>query len=167
GANGLHALTQRYDAFAGRRIVVLGSGDLGVRTAMDARAKGLHVAAIVEVLGGPQAGAALLAEATAIPILAGHVPVRAEGGLSGIERLVLRDPAGSEVAIDCDTVCMAVALAPAIELLQAAGGRITADGRRGGHVPVLVGDVASLANVTMAGDCAGPDLGHDAWAYQA
>ena len=51
GANGLHALLQRYDAFTGRRIVVLGSGELGRRNgAACARSAGLEVAAVVEVL---------------------------------------------------------------------------------------------------------------------
>ncbi len=168
GANGLDALTRRYDAFAGRRIVVLGSGDVGLHAALSAVARGLEVAAVVEVLTEPQ-GAVLLAELkdAGVPVLASHVPLRAEGGLGGVERLALRDPAGAEVVIDCDTVCMAVGLSPAIELLQAAGGAITADGRRGGHVPVRAGDKTSLANVSVVGDCAGPDLGHDAWAYQA
>ena len=55
GANGLAALIERYDAFTGQRIVVLGSGELGVAAALMAQARGLEVAAVVEVLRRAQA----------------------------------------------------------------------------------------------------------------
>jgi NADPH-dependent 2,4-dienoyl-CoA reductase/sulfur reductase-like enzyme len=40
GARGLHALLTRYDAFAGRRVVILGSGDLALDTAQLALDRG-------------------------------------------------------------------------------------------------------------------------------
>jgi thioredoxin reductase len=178
---------------AGRRIVVLGSGDLGVATALMAHRRGLEVAAVVEVLASPQASTAGLA-AAGIPVLTRHLPRRAENGRDGVERLVLTDSLGAEVVIDCDTICLAVGLAPAIELLNSAGGRLVPDGRRGGHAPVLEGWATSLTGVFCVGDAAGlagseadaaeqgrqaarqalgagadggPTAGVDAWAYQA
>jgi thioredoxin reductase len=196
GANGLHTLLQRYDAFTGRRIVVLGSGELGIATALMAQERGLEVAAVIEALRRPQASTAALAQlkSAGIPILTGHTPRRAEGGRDGVERLVLSDARGGEVGIDCDTVCLALGLAPAIELLNSAGGRIVPDARRGGHAPALQGWATSLPGVFAAGDGAGlartaaeaaeqgrqaarqalgakaeghPPAGADAWAYQA
>ncbi|HZC17211.1 MAG TPA: NAD(P)/FAD-dependent oxidoreductase [Caulobacteraceae bacterium] len=196
GAGGLQALTHRYDAFTGHRIVVLGAGDLGVATALMAQERGLEIAAVVEVLPQPQASAGAVAQLrpAGIPVLAGHRPRRAEGGRDGVERLVLSDTRGSETVIDCDTVCLAVGMAPAIELLNSAGGRIVPDSRRGGHAPALRGWATSLPGVFVAGDCAGlaanaaeaarqgrqaaaqalggkaeghPPTGPDAWAYQA
>jgi thioredoxin reductase len=157
GAGGLRALAQRYDAFAGRRIVVLGSGELGVATALMALERGLDVAAVVEVARQPQASAVAVAplKAAGVPILTGHRPLRAEGGRDGVERLLLSDASGRETVIDCDTVCLAVGMAPAIELLNAAGGRIVPDGRRGGHAPALQGWATSLPGVFVAGDAAG------------
>jgi NADPH-dependent 2,4-dienoyl-CoA reductase/sulfur reductase-like enzyme len=196
GANGLHALLQRYDAFTGRRLVVLGSGDLGVETALMAQRRGLEVAAVVEVLdrspASPERLEALLA--AEIALLTGHTPQFAQSGRDGVERLRLAAGPAGETAIDCDTVCLAVGLSPAIELLNAAGGRIVPDGGRGGHAPVLDGWATSLPDVFAAGDCAGltasdaeaaeqgrqaarqalggavgggPRRGADAWAYQA
>jgi len=196
GAGGLHALLQRYDAFAGRRIVVLGSGELGVEAALMAQERGLEVAAVVEVLRRPQAssGAVARLKAAGVPILTGHTPRRAEGGRDGVERLVLGDGRGRETVLECDTVCLALGLAPAIELLSSAGGRIVADSRRGSHAPALQGWATSLPGVFSAGDAAGlarseaeaaeqgrqaarqtlgakgagrPPTGADAWAYQA
>ncbi len=196
GANGLHALLQRYDAFTGRRIVVLGSGELGVATALMAQERGLEVAAMVEALPRPQAstGAVERLRSAGVPILTGHRPRRAEGGRDGVERLVLANAQGREVVIDCDTVCLALGLAPAIELLNAAGGRIVPDAHRGGHGPALQGWATSLPGVFAAGDGAGlarrdaeaaeqgrqaarqalgakaeghPPASADTWAYQA
>jgi NADPH-dependent 2,4-dienoyl-CoA reductase/sulfur reductase-like enzyme len=195
GAAGLHALLQRYDAFAGRRIVVLGSGDIGIEAALAAHGRGLEVAAVVEVLDRPQAAPDLLARLreAGVPILTGHTPRRAASGREGVARLTLTDGRGVEIGIDCDTVCLAVGLAPAIELLNAAGGRIVPDTWRGGHAPALDGWATSLPGVFAAGDCAGlapseseaaeqgrqaarqalggathggPSAGADAWAYQ-
>ncbi|HXQ16004.1 MAG TPA: NAD(P)/FAD-dependent oxidoreductase [Caulobacteraceae bacterium] len=195
GAGGLHALLQRYDAFTGRRIVVMGSGDLGVQTALTAQTRGLEVAAVVEALDRSPAAPERLAalSAAGIALLTGHTPRLAETGRDGVERLRLTNDQGGEVAIECDTVCLAVGLAPAIELLNAAGGRIVPDGGRGGHAPALDGWATSLSGVFAAGDCAGlaaseaeaaeqgrqaarqalggaieggPRRGPDAWAYQ-
>jgi thioredoxin reductase len=157
GANGLHALLQRYDAFAGRRIVVLGSADIGIEAALIAHTRGLDVPAIVEVLDRSPASPRQLERlaAAGIPLLAGHTPRRADGGRDGVERLLLTTAEGGEIAIDCDTICLGLGLAPAIELLNAAGGRVGADAERGGHAPALDGWATSLPGVFAAGDCAG------------
>lgn len=196
GANGLDALVRRYDAFAGQRVVVLGAGDLGIRTALHAQARGLEVAAVVEVLDrspAPADALAALADAK-IPLLPAHRPVRALGGRDGVSRLLLASRDGARTELACDTICLGVGLAPAIELLNAAGGRIAPDAARGGHVPALSGWATSLPGVFAAGDAAGlapdpeaaaeqgrqaarqalgsdaegqPRSGPDAWAYQA
>ncbi|HWF01112.1 MAG TPA: FAD-dependent oxidoreductase [Caulobacteraceae bacterium] len=168
GANGFQALIARYDAFEGRRVAVLGSTDLGLETALLALERGLEVAAVVEALDVPQGSPVLLArvEAAGVAVLRGCADLRAAGGLHGVERLILKDGTGAARRLDVDTICMAVGLAPAIELLQAAGGEIRADARRGGHVPALEGSATSLAGVTAVGDCAGLAPGRDAFVYQ-
>ena len=77
GANGLHVLLQRYDAFTGRRLVVLGSGDLGLKTALLARRRGLEVAAVVEVLDQSPASPGLLVQLADVGIPAAHRPYAA------------------------------------------------------------------------------------------
>jgi thioredoxin reductase len=157
GANGLHALLVRYDVFSGRRIVVLGSGDIGVEAALVAQARGCEVAAVIEALdrspASPQQVSRLAA--SGIPLLTGHTPRRALGGRHGVEQLLLTAADGGDVVIDCDTICLGLGLAPAIELLNAAGGRVVPDAERGGHAPALDGWATSLPGVFAAGDCAG------------
>lgn len=157
GANALHALLARYDAFAGKRLVVLGSDRLARDTAVMALDRGIDVAAIVEVLPIPASDLSALA-ARGVEILAGHAVLRAEGGLDGVEALVLRGPDG-ERRIPCDTICLAIGLVPNIELADVLGCRIHADGSRGGHVPVLDDDgMASIDGIFPVGDAAGLGL---------
>ena len=75
---------------------------------------------MIEVLDrSPAAPEQLAALAAAgIPLLTGHTPRLAESGRDGVERLRLTTDQGGEVAIECDTVCLAFGLAPAIELLE-------------------------------------------------
>ncbi len=61
GARAFAALVETYDAFAGRRLAILGAGELGLRTALLALAHGLEVAAILEAEGGNCPGPAALA----------------------------------------------------------------------------------------------------------
>lgn len=157
GAQGFHALTTRYDAFAGRRMLVLGSHDLALRTALLAIGKGVDVLGLVEILDAPQGDPALVAQvrAAGIAIRCGTVIRQAQGGIDGVERVVLGAMmGGADETIECDTVCVAIDTVPAIELLDAAGGRIATDGMRGGHVPRAVAGEA-VPGVFIAGDCAG------------
>ena len=168
GALALDMLLCRYAAFAGQRIVILGSGDLALRTALTALAHGIAVAALVEVRGTAQGDAALRARlaAAGVPVLTNHVILRAEGGANGVERVIIGAETG-EITIDCDTVCLAISAIPAIELLAAAGARLEINAARGGHVPILgANGTTSLANVSAFGDCAGVEDA-DALAYRA
>jgi thioredoxin reductase len=159
GARALGALLHTYDAFAGRRIAVLGSGELAMRTAHSALAKGVEVAALIEVeerLQGPADLAGQLA-AAGVKILTGSVPSRAHGGADGIEGLEVRDRAGGEArTLACDTIVEAVSLTPVVELLDVAGARLAMRPTLGGHVPESHdGTATSLAQVFVAGDAAG------------
>jgi len=159
GARALQALLHPYDAFAGRRLAILGSGDLAVRTAGLAMARGLEVGALVDIAETAQGPADEIAAlvAAGVDIFTGHVPVRAAGGANGVERLTIRDLAtGAERALDCDTVVQAISLTPAVELLDVLGGSLAMQPGLGGHAPVSPdGTATSLAQVFLAGDMAG------------
>lgn len=165
GARGLHALLARYDAFAGRRIVILGTGALAVETATLAANGGLEVVALVEVRDqaqGSQAALDALAGRGA-KIVTGHVPLAATGDAHGVTGLVLARSDDSERRreIACDTICLAVGVVPVIELFDVLGAARAMVPGRGGHVPLTsAGGATSLAEVFAAGDCAG--LGADA-----
>ena len=159
GAAALQMLLTRYDAFAGRRMLVLGSHDLALETALLAHARGIEIAGMVEVRGTPQGTAELVAkaEAAGIRILCGQSITSAEGGIDGVESATLAN--GQTIA--CDTICLAIGLVPMIELVDAMHGPRTLEPNRGGYIP------SGEATVTAVGDCAGlPDTGFDHIAYR-
>ena len=159
GAAALTMLLSRYDAFAGRRMVVLGSHDLALETALLAHAKGIEVAALVEVRKTPQGSADLLAQVAAagIPIHLEATIASAKGGIEGVESATLTNGA----IIPCETICVAIGLVPSIELVDAMHGPRALNAARGGYIP------AGEPNVSAVGLCAGlADTGFDHIAYR-
>ncbi len=156
GAQGLHSLLTRYDAFNGTRLVILGSGELAVSIALAALDRGLEVVALVEVLPDAQADTAPLA-ARGVAVLTGTTILRAEPGAMGVATAIMqRAGAAAPERLDCDTICLAIGAVPAIELASVLGCRLAYRGDLGGHVPLTGADGAtSLPGVFCAGDCAG------------
>lgn len=159
GARAFAALVETYDAFAGQRLTILGSGELALRTALLALAKGLEVAALVETRNAVQGPAELAAQVTGagVEILTGCAPIDAGGGLAGIESLVVRRVSGGgERRLTCDSIVEAISLTPVIELLDVLGAGLAMRPTLGGHAPASPdGTMTSLAEVFVAGDVAG------------
>jgi len=165
GAGGAAALLTRYRALAARRILVLGSGALGLQTASLALERGIEVAGIVEVdvrVRGDAATAKTLA-GRGVPFFVSHTIQAARGRTGEIESAVLvavkpdgTPVAGSERDIACDAVCWAVGLVPSVELLHLVGARLRFVSRLGGWVPEVDARMrTSVPTVFAAGDCAG------------
>ncbi len=159
GARALESLLTRYDAFDGRRVVILGSGDLAARTALLALDRGFEVAGLVEVLPAAQAAPDLLAELAArgVTIRTGSTILRAEAGSTGVAAAITTSAgAAAPERLDCDTICLAVGVVPAIELAGVLGCRLACNGALGGHVPALdAAGATSIPGIFCAGDCAG------------
>lgn len=157
GAQGFAMLVGRYDAFAGRRIVVIGSDWLGLETALLAVEQGIEVAGIVEIADSVR-GPADLADRVAaakVPLFLGHRIVRADGGADGVERVTLTG-ANGPIEITCDTIVLAIGVHPATELLEAAGATP-------GDAIALTGDCATAISPDPARLAAWADaLGRDA-----
>jgi thioredoxin reductase len=159
GAAALQMLLTRYDAFAGRRVLVLGSTDLALETALLAHERGGEVAGLVEVRDAPQGGAELVAKLAevGITIQCGQYIASTKGGIDGVESATL----STGETIDCDTICVAIGLIPSIELVDAMHGSRALNPMRGGYIP------AGEATVSAVGDCAGlSDTGFDHIAYR-
>ncbi len=159
GAAALQMLLTRYDAFAGRRMLVAGSHDLALETALLAHERGVEVAGLVEVRNAPQGSAELIAklEVAGIAIHCGRSIASAKGGIDGVESVSLSS--GEEIA--CDTFCMAIGLVPSIELVDAMHSPRALNPMRGGYIP------AGEDLVSAVGDCAGlADTGFDHIAYR-
>jgi thioredoxin reductase len=167
GAAAALTLLTRYQACAARRMVVLGSGPLGLTVASLARARGIEVPAIVEVAPASRGNAAQQAtlERQGVRFYPGHVVAAALGTRDELEgvRLAALDAAlrpipGRELEIVCDTVCLALGLVPQVELLQVLGCRLEFRSERGGFVPQVDAEQrTSLPQVFSAGDVTGVD----------
>ncbi|MGE0718668.1 MAG: FAD-dependent oxidoreductase [Alphaproteobacteria bacterium] len=158
GARAFAAAVDLYGAFNGRRLVILGSGAIGLATALKARDAGLDVAAVVEVADAPQGPAALVerVRAAGVPILTRRTVAAIEGAAE-VERVTLRradDGAATEIA--CDTLVTAIDMTPNVELFDLLGCRIAWRGDAGGFVPETDGDGRTSSPAVLAvGDCTG------------
>ena len=159
GARAFTNLLTRYDAFDGKRLVFLGSGDLAARAALLALDRGLEVDCLVEVLPEPQADPALIENliARGVKIRVGTVILRAEGNTNGVTAaLVTQIGANAPERLVCDTICLAIGAVPAIELAGVLGCRTVFRSDLGGHVPERFANGAtSVPGVFCAGSCAG------------
>src|SRR5262249_32055489 len=149
---------------SGRRVVV-GSGDLALATATLAAEHGVNVTAVVElgerVLGNPDTEQAL--RRRRVPFHTSRTVREARGRVGEVESVVLvavdRDlapVAGSELEIECDTICLALGSVPSVELLHLTGARLIYSSALGGWVPETDAWMRTSApTVFAAGDCTG------------
>ncbi|MCR4471868.1 MULTISPECIES: FAD-dependent oxidoreductase [unclassified Burkholderia] len=164
GANGASALLSRYEALGGGKIVILGSGNLGLRTAQLALSKGVSVAAIVEVMpdvqGDPQLAENLKNAGVAFHLSTAVRRAIGETEVNGVELVrvdEMRQPIdGSAIEIPCDTICMAFGAIPNIEFASVTGCKTEFRRELGGWVPVVSANMqTSVPNVFVVGDGAG------------
>lgn len=165
GANAAYRLATTYQALDSRTAVLVGSGTEALQIGNALLDAGVRIAAIVEqaeaVTGPGELLQRLLASGTRLFTRCviqqtlgdphGVAAVRLAGVGSDGERL----PEPLE-RIECDTVLLAVAAIPAIELIEAAGCTVSFQPARGGHVAIVDGSQrTSLPFLYAAGDCAG------------
>ncbi len=114
----------------GKRVVILGSGDIGLIMARRMTLQGAKVLACVEIMpysGGLNRNIVQCLEDYNIPLLLSHTVVDIEGKdrLSGVTIAKVdenRNPIpGTEQHFDCDTLLLSVGLIPENELTQQAG----------------------------------------------
>lgn len=143
-AGAAQTLVNVHRVLPGRRIVILGSGNVGLILAYQLLQAGADVAAVIERaerIGGYGVHAAKIRRA-GVPILTGSTVVAAEGTES-LERLHVASVAadgsvvpGSEQTIEADTLCLAVGMSPLTELLWQAGADFDYIAELGGFVPL-------------------------------
>jgi Pyridine nucleotide-disulphide oxidoreductase/Sarcosine oxidase A3 domain len=101
--------------------------------------------------------------ARGVPFYTAHKIREARGRVGEVESVVLvavdgdlEPVAGSEREIACDTVCLALGLAPNVELFHLVGARLEFDSALGGWAPVIDDRMqTTVPTVFAAGDCAG------------
>ncbi|HAI85945.1 MAG TPA: pyridine nucleotide-disulfide oxidoreductase, partial [Firmicutes bacterium] len=117
----------------GKRIVVLGSGDIGLIMARRLTWEGARVEAVLEILPFPSGLTRNIVQCLndqGIPLYLGHtvVDVHGEERVSGVTVARVDDSLkpipGTEWDIECDTLLLSVGLIPENELTRDAGGEL-------------------------------------------
>lgn len=165
GANGAWSLMSRYQTLAARRMVVVGSGNVGLKTAQAALDRGVEVAGVVEV-GSDVLGRLDLCrslERQGVPIHTAHTVKRAVGPGNDVQGLEivgvgadLELVSGSEKLLDCDGVVLAIGLVPNVELLDLLSVNLPFQSAHGGFAPTPDEWMrTNVPSVYVAGDIAG------------
>lgn len=164
GAGAAQTMANVNRVLPGKRVVMLGSGNVGLIVSYQLMQAGAEVVALVE--GAPQIGgyavhAAKLRRA-GVPIYVGHTITRAmgEGQVERVEIAAVdaqfRPVPGTEQVLEADTVCLAVGLNPMTELAWMAGCRFCFVPAFGGHVPLHGPDMqTTVPGLYVAGDITG------------
>ncbi len=148
----------------GKKVLMIGSGNVGVIVAYQLMQAGAEVVAVIEALprlGGYGVHTAKVRRA-GVPFRCSTTIIRAEGRES-VERAVIariderfRPIAGTEETLEVDAICLAVGLTPSIELSCLAGCRQMYVPELGGNMPAHDEFMrSSLESVYVVGDIAG------------
>ena len=164
GAGAIQTLMNVYGIIPGKRVLMVGAGNIGVIVAYQLMQAGIHVAAVCE--GLPRVGAYLVHSAKllrlGVPIFTGHTVSRVWGEerVDGAEITAVdanwQPVPGTEKKFDVDTVGLAVGLSPSVEILAQAGAKMRWIPELGGHVAWRDPHMrTSIPGVFVAGDVAG------------
>lgn len=164
GAGAVQTLMNVYGIVPGKRVLMVGAGNIGLIVSYQLMQAGIPVAAVIEAMdhiGGYWVHASKIAR-LGVPILTRYTIARAIGDEKVSAAVIAKVDEGwniipgTEVFVDVDTICLAVGLSPTLELLFQAGAQMK-------YVPELGGDVplrdrfmrTSISHISVAGDAAG------------
>ena len=163
GAGAVQTLMNVYGVVPGKRVLMVGAGNIGLIVSYQLAQAGVEVAAVVEAMpkvGGYWVHAAKIRR-LGIPILLQHTVTEALGDrvLEGAMIQELDDKfqlKGEPRKIDCDIICMAVGLTPTTELFWQAGCKMRYVPQLCGYVPFRDRNMrTSNPDVWVAGDASG------------
>ena len=164
GAGAVQTLMNVHGVLPGKRLLMVGAGNIGVIVAYQLLQAGVQVVGIVEA--GPQVGGYKVHVAKlqrqGVPIYTSHSVKSAHGAchLEGVTICKLdkdwKAIEGSEQYLEIDGLCLAVGLSPLTELLWQAGCKMKYTGELGGYVPLRdVNLKTTHADIYVAGDVSG------------
>lgn len=164
GAGAAQTMMNLHGVKPGKKILMLGSGNVGLVVSFQLMQCGCEVVALVDAaprVGGYGVHAAKVAR-TGVPFYLSHTIVKAEGEeyVTGVTIAEVdshfRFIPGTEKHFDVDTICLAVGLSPMSQLLKMAGCEMEDNPKRGGQVPVCDEyGRTSIPGVFVAGDVSG------------
>lgn len=164
GAGAAQTMMNLHGVLPGKKVLMLGSGNVGLVVSFQLLQCGCEVVALVDAaprVGGYGVHAAKVAR-TGVPFYLSHTIVEAEGDdcVTGVTIAEVDSSfhfiKGTEKHFDVDTICLAVGLSPMSQLLKMAGCQMEDNPKRGGQVPICDEyGRTSLPGVFVAGDVSG------------
>ncbi|QNO13659.1 FAD-dependent oxidoreductase [Alkalicella caledoniensis] len=164
GAGAVQTLMNKEGVLPGKKVLMVGAGNIGIIVSYQLLQAGVDVVAVLEgapKIGGYLVHASKIARA-GVPILTGHTILRAIGEeeVTGAQIAKLDENwkviPGSERILDVDTICLAVGLTPVNDLLWQRECDMTFVPEFGGLVPARNKYLeTSIPNLFVAGDVCG------------
>lgn len=163
-AGAAQTLISIYRVLPGKRVLMVGSGNVGLIVSYQLMQAGADVAALVEAaprIGGYAVHAAKIRRA-GVPIYTSTTILEATGSdqVNGAVLAAVDDSfrpvPGTERTVEVDTICLAVGLTPLAELAWMAGCEFAFSPRLGGHVPLHDENMMTTCDgIYVAGDITG------------
>jgi thioredoxin reductase len=163
-AGAAQTMVNIHQVAVGERVLIIGSGNVGLIVAYQLLLAGIKVVAVLEILpqiSGYGVHAAKLRR-KGIPIYCSSTILAAQGIEQVVSAIIAkvdnhyRPLSGTEMEVKTDTICLAVGLTPLAELAMSAGCKMTYNTALGGYVPLHTDLLeTSVPGVFVAGDIAG------------
>ena len=164
GAGAAQTMVNINRVLPGKRVLMVGTGNVGLIVSYQLMQGGADVAALVDVapgIGGYAVHASKIARA-GVPILTRHTVLEARGE-ERVEQAVIvevdddfRPIPGTEQTIDCDTIAIGAGLKPVAELVAMYGCEMYFNPVQGGWVPLHNRSMeTSKEGIYVAGDITG------------
>jgi len=164
GAGAAQTMMNLHRVLPGKRVLMVGSGNVGLIVGYQLMQAGANLVAVIEAddkIGGYWVHASKLRR-MGIPIYTRQTIQKAFGH-AYVEGAILtavddrwRPIPGTERELDVDTICIATGLSPLAELAWIAGCRFTYIPDLGGHIPIHNQRMeTTVKNIYVAGDIAG------------
>ncbi len=164
GAGGVQTLMNVYGVKPGRRVLMVGAGNVGLIVSYQLLQADVTVDRVVEAMskiGGYHVHAAKLRRC-GVPIYTSH-SIKGAYGNGKVEGAVVVEVddccqpiSGTEQNMPCDTICLAVGLTPSTRLLEQIGVRTEFILETGGHVAIHDSSMqTNVRGIYVAGDSSG------------
>lgn len=164
GAGAAQTMINLHRVLPGKRILMIGSGNVGVIVSYQLLQAGAEVVAIIEAapkLGGYGVHTAKVRRA-GIPFYTSHTVLEVTGEKSVESAVIVQldenwNPVeGTQKKFDVDAVCIAAGLTPLVELAMGSGCRTCFIPSLGGHMPIHDDHMrTSVKSIYVAGDVSG------------
>ncbi len=164
GAGAIQTMINIHRVLPGKRVLMIGSGNVGLIVSYQLLQAGADVKAIVEAMptvGGYAVHASKISKCS-VPILT-STTIKQAVGKEKVEKAVLikldknfKQIAGTEQELDIDVICLAIGLSPLSELAWMAGCEFADVPELGGFLPIHNEDMqTTVPGIYVAGDLAG------------